>query len=171
MRHRNKSERFSRSRAQKKALVNSLLKSVIIHGRIKTITSRAKYLRGQIENLITRAKEDCLFHRRLTYRKLGDHRLVKRLFEVIAPQYKDISGGYSRIIAIGSRKGDGADLSLLELTKYQPKKKIHKSKKGKVKAEHPDKHEERIAPKKEVKPKKGLISGVRKIFKKERDAL
>jgi len=171
MRHRKKSEKFSRSRAQKKALVKSMLRALIINERINTTTSKAKYLRGEIDKLITWAKTNSLHSRRLAFDVLGDQKLVHRLFEIIGPRFKGIEGGYSRVLNSGIRKGDGASLSVLELTRIEKKVKPGKVKKEKIKEERPSKHEERKAPKKEAKPKKGIISGVRKIFKKERDAL
>ena len=173
MRHRKKSEKLSRSRAQKKALVKALLRAVVINERITTTTSKAKYLRADVDKLITWAKRNTLHCRRLAFAILGDQKLVRRLFDVIGPRFKDISGGYTRVLAQGVRKGDGASLSILELTKIEKKKKPSKAKKTKAKEkeEHIEKHEEKKAPKKEAKPKKGIISGVRKIFKKERDAL
>ncbi len=178
MRHRKKSERLSRPRAQKKALVKSLIRALVINERIITTTSRAKYIRGQIDKLITWAKKGTLSSKRLVYRLLEDHALVKRLFNDIGPRFKGINGGYTRILRMGNRKGDGASLSLIELTKIVKKEKVNKKKisGGKPKdtesAETPkeEKHE-RIPPKKVEKPKKGFVSGVRKIFKKERDAL
>ena len=162
MRHRKKSEKFSRSRAQRKALVNSLLRALIIHERITTTTSKAKYLRSQVDSLITKAKKDDLASRRLVYRRLGDHQLIKRLFEVIAPRYKSINGGYTRVVHLAARRGDGADISLIELTKREVRKKVAKAKKDKEKAVEPEKPKEAEAS----KPKKGIISGVKKIFKK-----
>ena len=171
MRHRKKSEKFSRSRAQRKALVKSLLKALIINERITTTTSKAKYLRAEVDKLITWTKQGTLAARRLAFSVLGDHKLVRRLFEVIGPRFKHIKGGYTRVLKAGVRRGDGASLSILELTRKEKKPKVRKVKKEKVKEERPEKPEEKKAPKKEAKPKKGIVSGVRKIFKKERDAL
>jgi len=77
MRHRKKSERFSRSQSQRKALIKSLLRAVIINERITTTTSRAKYLKGEVDGLITWAKKGTLAGKRLAYSVLGDHKLVK----------------------------------------------------------------------------------------------
>ncbi len=168
MRHRKKSEKFSRSRAQRRALVKSLLRAIIINERIITTTSRAKYLRGELDSLITRAKANDLASHRLIYRKLGDHSLVKRLFETITPRFKTETSGFTRIIQLSARKGDSAPLSIIELTKREPKKKkVAKPKDAKVKAV--ESKEEAAAEKKPEQPKKSLISGMRKIFKKERD--
>jgi len=183
MRHRKKSERFSRSRAQKKALVKSLVRALIINERITTVTSRAKYLRSEIDKLITWAKKGTLANKRLAFCVLEDHKLVKKLFDDIGPRFsakggsasggKEITGGYTRVLRSGIRKGDGASLSLIELTKIVKEKKIHKKKEEKAEPKEVSKEErkEKIPPKKIIKPKKGFVSGVKKIFKKERDAL
>ncbi len=173
MRHRKKSEKFSRSRAQRKALVKSLLRAIIINERITTTTSRAKYLKGEVDRVITWAKKGALSDRRLVYRVLGDHKLVKRLFNEIAPRFRDISGGYTRTLRVSNRKGDGAPLSLIELTRLV---KIDKPRKKKVKEAEPKEalkaeDQKKVPLKKEVKSKKGFTSGVRKIFKKDKDAL
>jgi len=175
MRHRKKSEKFSRSRAQRKALVKLLLRAVIVNERITTITSRAKYMRGRVDRLITWAKADSLHHRRLAYRVLEDHRLVKKLFENIGPRFKNVVGGYTRALKVGIRKGDGASLSILELTNIPKRSKSLKEQKTKPveekkEIEAPSK-KNKIPSKKEIKPKKGLFSGAKKVLKKERDAL
>jgi len=168
MRHKKKSEKFSRPRAQRKALIKSLLRSLVIYERIKTTESKAKAIKSWMDKLITLAKRGDLHSRRLSYRILGDHQLVKRLFVDLGPRFKDLKGGYTRVVDLGHRKGDGALVSILELTRVEKKKKIKRKKEEKKKKE--EKVEKRLPPKEE-KPKKGFISGVRKIFKKERDAL
>ena len=85
MRHRRKSEKFSRSRAQRKALVKSLLQAVIVNERIVTTTSRAKYLRAEVDKLITWGKRGTLADKRLAYDVLGNHRMVTKLFNSILP--------------------------------------------------------------------------------------
>lgn len=174
MRHRKKSEKLSRSRSQRKALVKSLLRALVINERITTTTSKAKYLRTDASRLITWAKRGDLACRRLAFKILEDRSLVRRLFEVIGPRFKDINGGYLRVLSLGHRSGDGAPMSLIEFTKREHKKKTLKDKKAKETSLEPDikteKKEKRVI-KKEAKPKKGIISGVRKIFKKERDAI
>lgn len=173
MRHRKKSERFSRSRAQKKALVKALTRALLINERITTITSRAKYLRAEADKLVTLAKRGTLADKRLAYNALGDHKLVSRLFDVIGPRFKHINGGYTRILNVGIRKGDGARLSLIEFTKraFKPKGPKPKKEKALKPEKETPKKESKIPPKKEAKTQKGIFSGVKKVFKKERDAL
>jgi len=171
MRHRKKSQKFSRSRAQRKALKKSLLRSLIIYERIKTSEAKAKELRSWIDRLISLAKEPTLANKRLAYELLCDHGLVKKLFDNIAPRFKEIKGGYSRVIDLGYRKGDACKVSLIELTRVEKKEKkaTHKKEKEEKHIEV-EKKEEKHAPLKE-KPKKTIIDGVKGIFKKERDSL
>ncbi|MCM8823178.1 MAG: 50S ribosomal protein L17 [Candidatus Omnitrophica bacterium] len=174
MRHRKKRYKLGRSRAQRKALIRSLVRSILVSERIKTTEAKAKVVRRWIDRLITWGKRNDLSSRRLAYKFIGEHKLVKRLFDELAPRFKDVSGGYTRIIDLGYRKGDGAKLSILELTRIEKKKK---EKKEKIKSEELKKEkigkEERIE-KREVLPttkeplKKRFFSGIRKIFKRER---
>lgn len=163
MRHRKKSEKFSRPRAQRKALVNSLLRSLVIYERITTSESKAKALRPWADKVINWGKTDTLANRRLSYRLLKDHSLVKRLFTEIGPRYKDINGGYTRVIGLKLRKGDGAKISILELTQRVEKKKKGpdaKTVKGKKSVEGVKEGKADSAEK-----KKGLVSGMKKMFK------
>jgi len=161
MRHRKKSEKFSRSRAQRKALIKSLLRSLVIYERIKTTKSKAMAIRFYMDKLITWAKKNTLLSRRLSYDILGNHKLVKKLFDEIGPRFKDINGGYTRVLNIGYRKGDGAFISIVELTQRKQKK----SRKKKVTSE--DKKSKDTTPQEDKgKDKKGFISGVKGIFKK-----
>ncbi|MBU0694390.1 MAG: 50S ribosomal protein L17 [Candidatus Omnitrophica bacterium] len=174
MRHRKKSEKFSRNYAQRRALMKALLRSLIVQERIVTTESKAKHIRGRADRLITWAKKDTLHCRRLAFNILGDHNLVKRLFQQIGPRFKEVSGGYTRIIGLGYRKGDGGKLTLVELTKIEKKEKKQRGKKEQKKIskeeKREEKREEKIVSKKE-KPKKGIISGMRRIFKKKGDSL
>jgi len=170
MRHQKKSEKFSRNRAQRKALVKSLLRALFTYERIKTTESKAKGIRPWVDRLITLAKNDTLHARRLAYKWLPDHLLVKRLFEQIAPRFKDTPGGYTRIIDIGYRAGDAAKISLMELTKLGEKKITAKAKKTKSKTEKTESAEttQETTSQKE-NPKTGLIAGMKKIFKKKKE--
>ncbi|MCP4652465.1 MAG: 50S ribosomal protein L17 [Candidatus Omnitrophica bacterium] len=164
MRHRVKSEKFSRNYGQRRALKKSLLRSLVVSERITTTHSRARELKRWADKLITWAKDDTLHHRRLSYRLLEDHLMVKRLFESIGPRFKDISGGYTRSMSVGFRKGDGAKLSIVELTKMEEKSKT-KSKKKKIVENDKKSLDAKSAD------RKGLVSGVKKMFnKKEKGA-
>ncbi|MDD4183342.1 MAG: 50S ribosomal protein L17 [Candidatus Omnitrophica bacterium] len=171
MRHKKKSQKFSRPRAQRKALKKSLLRSLVIYERIKTSEAKATELSSWIDRLISLAKEPTLANKRLAYEVLCDHLLVKKLFDNIAPRFKGINGGYSRVLNLGYRKGDACKISLIELTRIEKKEKkeVHKKEKEEKHVEI-ERKEEKHAPLKE-KPKKTIIDGVKGIFKKERDSL
>jgi len=168
MRHRKKSKRFARPRAQRKALKKSLIKAFIINERIITTTAKAKYLRPEAEKIITLAKKGTIASRRLAFRVLENHALVKKLFDVIAPMFKDINGGYTRILKVGSRKGDNASLSLIEMTKTvkEEKEKTDISKQKEEKAGGHRK-ETKTGGEKEQKVKKSVVSGVKKMFERK----
>lgn len=163
MRHRKKSQRLSRSRAQRKALVKSLLRALVISERIKTTEAKAKAIRSPMDKLITWSKRGDLHSRRLSYNVLGDHILVKRLFDEIGPRFKDLSGGYTRIIDLGRRKGDGALTSLVELVRIESKK----AKKVKPSATGSSEKKEK-QPLQNGKSVKSLVSGVKKILKRKK---
>lgn len=165
MRHKKKGNKLSRSRGQRKALLKSLLKSVIISERIKTTTPKAKMLKPQIDKLITLAKKDNLAARRQAFKKIGDHSLVKKLFDQIGPRFRNGQGGYCRIYNLGFRKSDGALLAQIELTNLAEKKvKKEKSAKATGKTVKPEASESKEA-KKQTSKKKGL-TGLKKMFNK-----
>ncbi|HBA46067.1 50S ribosomal protein L17 [Candidatus Nomurabacteria bacterium RIFCSPLOWO2_02_40_28] len=116
MRHHNSKRKFGREKTQRNALVNSLAFNLIVRGKIKTTLPKAKELRPFVEKLVTRAKRGDLATRRSIISKLGGHhsREVKKLFEVIAPKYKDTKGGYTRVLKLGTRKADGAPMAIIE---------------------------------------------------------
>ena len=121
MRHRVAGRQFGLPSDQRRALLKGLLRSLIVYKRIQTTEARAKDLRPMIEKLITRAKnEDSVHSRRIARTIIGGHSvsdesIVKELFTVIAPQFKDRTGGYCRIGKVGLRRGDNAPLVILEL--------------------------------------------------------
>ena len=106
--------KFSRTKDQRKALLKSLARSFFLHGRIQTTEAKAKELSRVAEKMITRAKKGDLASRRILA-KYFENNIVKKLFEEIAPRYKEKSGGYTRIIKLGPRKSDGAKIAIIEL--------------------------------------------------------
>ncbi|PTN37347.1 50S ribosomal protein L17 [Desulfonatronum sp. SC1] len=119
MRHRKSGRKFNRTPAHRKAMFRNMASALIQHGRIQTTEAKAKELRGVVEKLVTKAKRNDLHSRRLVYKVLGDHGLVKRLFDEIAPLYQDVPGGYTRVLKLGSpRPGDCAPLAFIEFTKH-----------------------------------------------------
>ena len=115
MRHSNSGKKLSRNPSHRKALLRNMSKALLTHGRIRTTEVKAKELRGVVESLITLARRNDVAARRQAYRELGSHQLVQKLFDEIAPKYVSRNGGYTRIVKIGQRKGDGAMAVLLEL--------------------------------------------------------
>ncbi len=115
MRHHNANRKFGRGKVQRRALLNSLVSNLIVREKIKTTLPKAKELRPIMEKLVTRAKGGSAATRRLIIAKLaGREKDVKKLFEVIAPKYADIKGGYTRVIKMGPRKSDGAPMAVIE---------------------------------------------------------
>jgi len=115
MRHRKKGRKLSRSPSHRKATLRNLAANLFQHGRIETTTAKAKELRPFAERLITLAKRGDLHARRLATRKLGDRKVVGNLFEEVGPRFVDRPGGYTRILKLGARKGDAAEMALIEL--------------------------------------------------------
>ena len=115
MRHHNTKRKFGREKNQRNALINSLALNLIVREKIKTTEPKAKELRPFIEKIITRAKKNDLASRRLVISKLSNRKKeVKKVFDKIAPKYKDINGGYTRILKLGARKSDGAKMAIIE---------------------------------------------------------
>ena len=115
MRHRKKGRNLSRSPSHRKALLRNMAMSLFQHERITTTTARAKELRPYAERLITLAKRGDLHARRLAARRIADRDVLGKLFDDIAPRYSERPGGYTRILKLGNRKGDAAEMALIEL--------------------------------------------------------
>ncbi len=122
MRHHVSGYKLNRSKDQRKALRRTLIKQLFEHNRIKTTKAKAKAIRGDAERLITLAKNsasgsdiDKVNARRLAAKSLNDAASVKKLFDDVAPRFENRSGGYTRMIKLGQRTGDSADMVVLEL--------------------------------------------------------
>lgn len=115
-RHQYKGRKLSRKKGPRKALLRNLTSQLILHEKIITTIEKAKEVRPIIEKLITKAKKDTLVARRLVAKFLSYNDLaLKKLFEELGPLYKERNGGYSRIVKIGPRKGDGAMMAQISL--------------------------------------------------------
>ncbi len=117
MRHRNKGRQLSRTSTHKQALMRNMATSLFRHERIETTTAKAKELRPFAERLITLARRGDLHARRIAGRKIQDRDVLGKLFDDIAPRYTERPGGYTRILKLGTRKGDAAEMSLIELVR------------------------------------------------------
>lgn len=134
MRHRVKSQRLGRDSAQRKALLRNLVTSFLEKERISTTHAKAKALRPIAEKMITLAKTNTLHARRQALRYIYKKDVVKKLFEDIGPRFTERPGGYTRIIKVGPRAGDGTEMALIELVGTEFKKKEKKKEKMSAKA-------------------------------------
>lgn len=114
MHKKKKGRKLSRKMGPRKQLLKSLADNLFLHEKIKTTEAKAKELRSFAEKMITRAKEDNVANRRILSQKLISKN-VKKVFEQIAPRYKERSGGYTRITKLGPRNSDGAKIVTIEL--------------------------------------------------------
>ncbi len=121
MRHSNSGRKFSRTPAHRKAMFMNLAKVLIMHGRIRTTEMKAKDLRRVVEPLVSLAKRNSLHARRLAFKELNDHRIVKHLFDNIGPLFAERPGGYTRVLKLAQRrKGDNAPMAVIEFTAVSP---------------------------------------------------
>lgn len=122
MRHKKSGKRLSRGKDQRKALRRIMINQLFTYERIQTTRAKAEFIRPQAEKLITLAKRgnsagdaQMVHARRLAAARLGDPDMVKKLFDDIAPRYEDRPGGYTRMLKLGPRVGDSAEMVLIEL--------------------------------------------------------
>ena len=146
MRHNKKFNHLGRTADHRKAMLTNMAISLIKHKRITTTLAKAKALKKFVEPLITRSKNDTTTSRRVVFRYLQDKYAVTELFKEISTKVADRPGGYTRIIKLGIRKGDAAEMAFIELVDYDenmaktPKaaaKKTRRSRKAAPKAEAP----------------------------------
>ena len=118
MRHAVKGRKLGRTSAHKKATMRALSIALIKHHRIVTTISKAKELRRFIEPVITRGKEDNLHNRNIIFSFLHNKEAIKELFSTVMPVVADRPGGYTRVIRVGNRPGDGAEMAIIELVDF-----------------------------------------------------
>jgi large subunit ribosomal protein L17 len=137
---------MSMKTSHRDAAVKAMVRSLIQHQRIKIPKARAKVIRRDAENLITIAKVDTIYSRQRALAALGDRDLVVKLFKEIVPLFKSRFSGYTRIIPLGFRRGDGAELCFLELTERKIVEKLPKKKAEKKSVAHGPQSAEEKAP-------------------------
>ncbi len=115
MRHRNAHRKLSRNTSHRRALLRNLVTDFLDHGRLMTTLPKAKEIRPLAEKMITLGKRDSLHARRMVQSYVMRETVARKLFDTVAPKFADRNGGYSRIIKLGNRKGDGADMAIIEL--------------------------------------------------------
>ena len=144
MNHKNGFNPLSRSTAHRRAMSRNMVTSLLRFERITTTSSKAKEVRKAAEKLITRAKVDSVHNRRIVAKFIQDEKIFNKLFTEVGPRMKERNGGYTRILKLGFRQGDAADVVILELVDYKlpsdenveaEKKPAKKAKKAAPKAE------------------------------------
>jgi len=154
MKHKRGFNPLERMSAHRKALHRNMVTSLFRYERIKTTKAKALAVRRTAERLITRAKVDSVHNRRIASNRLFDEGIVAKLFTNIGPRMKERPGGYTRIIKLGERHGDAAEMVILELVDYVLKtddakdKKAKKAEKKAKKKEQTDKSDEKSDKKK-----------------------
>ncbi|NJN27083.1 MAG: 50S ribosomal protein L17 [Cyclobacteriaceae bacterium] len=118
MRHGKSFNHLGRTASHRKAMLSNMASSLIIHKRITTTVAKAKALRVYVEPIITKSKTDSTHSRRTVFSYLQDKESVKELFDNISEKVVDRQGGYTRIIKLGNRLGDNADMCIMELVDY-----------------------------------------------------
>ncbi|PWJ57698.1 large subunit ribosomal protein L17 [Dyadobacter jejuensis] len=118
MRHGKKDNHLGRTASHRKAMLSNMASSLIIHKRIETTLAKAKELRGYVEPLLTKAKEDTTHNRRVVFSYLNDKESVKELFGNVSDKIANRPGGYTRIIKLGNRLGDAAEVAMIELVDF-----------------------------------------------------
>jgi large subunit ribosomal protein L17 len=115
MRHHNSNRKFGRETKQRNALLNGLMVALIEQDKIETTLAKAKELRSFIEPLITKAKTGTVHSRRIVLSRLMNNaEQTKKVLDVLAPKYKAVNGGYTRVLKLGQRLGDGAQMAIIE---------------------------------------------------------
>ncbi len=135
MKHQIKTKKLSRTKPHREAMMANMAASLFLHRTIRTTDIRAKELRRLTDRLIGTAKTNSVAARRQVNRVLRNETVVKKLFDEIVPHFQDRVSGFTRVLHLGRRKGDGAELSLVELLTPRPKVESPKEKeKGQKKA-------------------------------------
>ena len=114
MRHNKAINHLGRKSGHRKALLSNMATSLILHKRITTTVAKAKALKSYVEPLITKSKEDTTHNRRVVFSYLKNKEAVSELFRTIAPKVADRPGGYTRVLHVGFRQGDAAEMALIE---------------------------------------------------------
>lgn len=134
MRHRIAGRKLGRTTAHRQALLRNLSKELLEKEKIKTTLSKAKELQPYAEKLVTLAKRETLHARRLVLRKIQDKKVVAKLFDALSARYAQRPGGYTRVIKLGPRPGDNAEMAIIELVEAESAHEGETSSEGKGKA-------------------------------------
>lgn len=139
MRHRKSTVKLGRTSAHRRALFASLVCNLIEHGRVRTTLAKARVVRSWADRMVTLGKRGTLADRRLALERLHRPERVARLFRDIAPAFSDRRGGYTRVLKLGRRGGDGAEMAIVEWTNYTPPEPRRKKSEKKAEDKKADK--------------------------------
>jgi large subunit ribosomal protein L17 len=155
MNHKNGFNPLSRTTAHRRAMSRNMVTSLFRYERITTTKSKALEVRKSAEKLITRAKEDTVHNRREVAKFIADEKILNKLFTEIGPRMKERNGGYTRVLKLGYRQGDAADVVILELVDYKLETEKAEKQEKPAKKAAPKAAAPKAAPKAEsAKPKK-----------------
>lgn len=121
MRHGKATKKLGRKKAHREAMIKNLIRSLVLHERIKTTISKAKLLKSYIDRLMHIAKEKSVANNRILFKYLQSRDLVKQMTDEIAPRFQNIDSGFVRIFRLNHRPGDNAEMALVEFTIKKPK--------------------------------------------------
>ena len=153
MRHRNAGFKLGRNTSHRRALLRNLVTSVIIEDRVETTVAKAKAVRPLVEKMITLGKKGDLHSRRQALSYMMTAKSVDRLFDTVAPRYKDRQGGYLRIVRTGFQQGDGAEKAFIELLGAEKQLEVKRQKRDEIKAKKRADLEKHLEESKKEEPK------------------
>ena len=154
-RHANAGRKLSRNTSHRKALLDNLVRAVILNESIRTTTPKAKEARRLVERVITKARENTLASRRVVHKTVRDQAALAKLFQSIGPRFKERPGGYTRIVHVENRVGDNAPMSILELVEKSEKAEPEQKPASEKKAAAKESGDQGAGEKKPAKEKKG----------------
>jgi len=154
-RHANTGRKLSRNTSHRKALLDNLVRAVILHESIRTTTPKAKEARRLVERVITKARENTLASRRVVHKTVRDQAALAKLFQSIGPRFKERPGGYTRLVHVENRVGDNAPMAILELVEKSEKAEPDKKPASEKKAAAKETGDQGAGDKKSAKQKKG----------------
>ena len=159
MRHNKKFNHLGRTASHRQAMLANMAISLIMHKRITTTVAKAKALKKYVEPLITKAKEDSTNSRRVVFSYLQNKEAIKELFSVVSEKVGDRPGGYTRIIKLGTRQGDAAQVCFIELVDFDPEMAKDTKKKSTRRSRKSSAAKAEAAPAEEAKAEEAPAAG------------
>jgi large subunit ribosomal protein L17 len=153
-RHANTGRKLSRNSSHRKALLDNLVRAMILNESIRTTTPKAKETRRLVERVITKARENTLAARRVVHKTVRDQAALAKLFQSLGPRFKERPGGYTRLVHVENRVGDNAPMSILELVEKSEKAELEQKPAAEKKAAAKETGDKGAGEKKPAKQKK-----------------